>query len=506
MDLQRWQRDVTAAVTEPAPTNDNVKDPRNDDRVVETSIPFRLDALHWSGFHTRVVLALGITWILDGLEVTLAGALSGALKESPTLQFTNFDVGFANSAYLAGAVIGAFGFGWLTDRIGRKKLFFITLALYLTATAATACSWSVASYALFRFLTGAGIGGEYTAINSTIQELVPARYRGWTDLVINGSFWIGAAMGAVSAIILLDPHLIGPDLGWRLAYLTGACLGLIVFVMRMWIPESPRWLVIHGHPDEANAIVEDIERSVTGHAQEQDPHQHAWPKMKLKMRDHTPLREVAHTLFHVYRQRSMVGLALMIAQAFFYNAIFFTFALVLTDFYGIAADQVGWYLLPFAAGNFLGPLLLGRLFDTLGRRVMITLTYAVSGVLLALSGYLFSIGVLSAQTQTIAWMVIFFCASPAASAAYLTVSETFPLEVRALAIAFFYAVGTGIGGVAGPALFGALIDTGSRDSVFSGYLLGAGLMIAAAAVAWRYAIAAERRTLESVARPLAFVE
>jgi MFS family permease len=503
MNLRRWQRDSTIAAMEPAPGDDAGNDDCND-RVIETSIPFRLDALRWSGFHTRVVLALGITWILDGLEVTLAGALSGALKQSPTLQFTNFDVGFSNSAYLAGAVIGAFGFGWLTDRIGRKKLFFITLALYLAATAATALSWSLASYALFRFLTGAGIGGEYTAINSTIQELVPARYRGWTDLVINGSFWIGAALGAISAIILLDPHLIGPDLGWRLAYFTGACLGLIVFVMRMWIPESPRWLVIHGHPDRANAIVDDIERSAVGNAR--NPNQQAWPKMKLRMRDHTPLREVAHTLFSVYRQRSLVGLALMIAQAFFYNAIFFTFALVLTDFYGIAADQVGWYILPFAAGNFLGPLLLGRLFDTLGRRVMITLTYAVSGVLLALSGYLFSIGVLSAQTQTIAWMLIFFCASPAASAAYLTVSETFPLEVRALAIAFFYAVGTGIGGVAGPALFGVLIDTGSRDSVFLGYLLGAGLMIAAAAVAWRYAIAAERRTLESVARPLAFVE
>jgi MFS family permease len=272
----------------------------------------------------------------------------------------------------------------------------------------------------------------------------------------------------------------------------------------MWIPESPRWLVIHGHPDRANAIVDDIERSATGN--KRDPDQSTWPTIKLKMRDHTPLREVAHTLFSAYRQRSLVGLVLMIAQAFFYNAIFFTFALVLTDFYGIAADQVGWYLLPFAAGNFLGPLVLGRLFDTLGRRVMITLTYAVSGVLLVVSGYLFSIGVLSAQTQTIAWMVIFFCASPAASAAYLTVSETFPLEVRALAIALFYAVGTGIGGVAGPALFGALIDTGSRDSVFLGYLLGAGLMIAAAAVAWRYAIAAERRTLESVAPPLASVE
>jgi MFS family permease len=477
---------------------------RDDDRVIETSIPGRLDSLSWSGFHTRVVLALGITWILDGLEVTLAGTLSGALKASPTLHFTNFDVGFANSAYLAGAVLGALGFGWLTDRIGRKKLFFITLALYLTATAATALSWSVASYALFRFLTGAGIGGEYTAINSTIQELVPARYRGWTDLVINGSFWIGAAMGATSAIVLLDPQLIGPDLGWRLAYLTGACLGLVVFLMRMWIPESPRWLMIHGRPDQAHAIVDDIERSVLGHVQ--DPRQHTWPKIKLRMRDHTPLREVARALFVTYRQRSLVGLALMTAQAFFYNAIFFTFALVLTDFYGIPADRIGWYILPFAAGNFLGPLLLGRLFDTLGRRVMITLTYGMSGILLALSGYLFSIGVLSAQTQTIAWMVIFFFASPAASSAYLTVSETFPLEVRALAIAVFYSIGTGVGGVVGPALFGALIDTGSRGSVFAGYLLGAALMVAAAFVAWRYAIAAERRTLESVARPLAFVE
>jgi MFS family permease len=498
MDVQPIRRGF--AVDDSASVPSPVK--QNNDRVIETSIPARLDNLRWSGFHTRVVLALGITWILDGLEVTLAGALSGALKESPTLRFSNFDVGFANSAYLAGAVLGALGFGWLTDRIGRKKLFFITLAVYLTATAATALSWSVASYALFRFLTGAGIGGEYTAINSTIQELVPARYRGWTDLVINGSFWIGAAIGAVSSIVLLDPALIGPDLGWRLAYLTGACLGLVVFVMRMWIPESPRWLMIHGRPDEAHAIVDEIERSSTGQVQDQQE----FPKIRLRMRSHTPLGEVARTLFSVYRQRSLVGLVLMVSQAFFYNAIFFTFALVLTDFFAIPASHVGWYILPFAAGNFLGPLLLGRLFDTLGRRVMITLTYGVSGILLALSGYLFSIGALSAQTQTIAWMVIFFFASPAASAAYLTVSETFPLEVRALAIALFYAIGTGIGGVAGPALFGALIDTGSRNSVFAGYLLGSVLMVVAAAVAWRYAIAAERKSLESVARPLAFVE
>jgi MFS family permease len=500
MDVQPIQ---TSPATASAIRGADAPSSRSHDRIIETSIPARLDNLTWSGFHTRVVLALGITWILDGLEVTLAGALAGALKESPTLQFSNFDVGFANSAYLAGAVLGAIGFGWLTDRIGRKKLFFITLALYLSATAATALSWNVASYALFRFLTGAGIGGEYTAINSTIQELVPARYRGWTDLIINGSFWIGAAIGAVSSIVLLDPAVINPDLGWRLAYLTGACLGLVVFVMRMWIPESPRWLMIHGRPDEAHEIVDDIERSVTGHV---EAHSQELPKIKIRMRDHTPLREVAHTLLVTYRQRALVGLVLMSAQAFFYNAIFFTFALILTDFFGIPASHIGWYILPFAAGNFLGPLLLGRLFDTLGRRTMITLTYGVSGVLLALSGYLFSIGALSAQGQTIAWMVIFFFASPAASAAYLTVSETFPLEVRALAIALFYAIGTGIGGVIGPALFGALIDTGSRNSVFAGYLLGSALMIVAAFVAWRYAVAAERKSLESVARPLAVVE
>jgi MFS family permease len=499
MDLQRITR--SSALNPGAPTA--AAAPQDHDRIIETSIPVRLDNLTWSGFHTRVVVALGITWILDGLEVTLAGALSGALKESPTLHFSNLDVGFANSAYLAGAVLGALGFGWLTDRIGRKKLFFITLALYLTATAATALSWSVMSYALFRFLTGAGIGGEYTAINSTIQELVPARYRGWTDLVINGSFWIGAAIGAASAILLLDPAIINPDLGWRLAYLTGACLGLIVFMMRMWIPESPRWLMIHGRPDEADAIVAEIEKEVTGHV---EAHTQALPKIKIRMRDHTPLREVAQTLFSTYRQRALVGLVLMVSQAFFYNAIFFTFALVLTDFFNIPANHVGWYILPFAAGNFLGPLLLGRLFDTLGRRTMIAFTYGVSGVLLAVSGYLFSIGALSAEGQTIAWMVIFFFASPAASAAYLTVSETFPLEVRALAIALFYAIGTGIGGVAGPALFGALIDTGSRNSVFAGYLFGSALMIVAAAVAWRYAVAAERKSLETVARPLAFLE
>src|ERR687890_2909185 len=227
--------------------------------VVETDIPARLDRLPWGRFHNLVIVALGITWILDGLEVTLAGALAGALKASPTLQFSNTDIGLAGTAYLIGAVGGALFFGWLTDRLGRKKLFFITLFVYLIATAATAFSWDIWSFCFFRFLTGAGIGGEYTAINSTIQELIPARVRGWTDLVINGSFWIGAALGAVGSIILLDPRVIDPEYGWRLAFFIGAALGLVILVMRLWIPESPRWLMTHGRPDEADAIVASIE-------------------------------------------------------------------------------------------------------------------------------------------------------------------------------------------------------------------------------------------------------
>jgi MFS family permease len=485
------QRTATARTTAPAQA------------VVETDIPARLDRLPWSRFHTLVVAALGITWILDGLEVTLAGSLAGALKASPVLQFSNAEVGLAASAYLAGAVLGALFFGWLTDRLGRKKLFFITLAVYLCATAATAASWNLWSFALFRFLTGAGIGGEYAAINSTIQELVPARVRGWTDLCINGSFWIGAALGAFAAIVLLDSDLVGPDLGWRLAFLVGATLALVIFFMRLWLPESPRWLMTHGHVHEAEEVVRGIEQRVFGG---NPPPAHDLPRVKLLTRTHTALTEVFATLIHLHRQRALVGLTLMAAQAFFYNAIFFTYALVLTDFYGIPSAHVGWYILPFAAGNFLGPLLLGRLFDVLGRRTMIAFTYIVSGVLLAVSGALFQQGVFDATQQTIAWSVIFFFASAAASSAYLTVSETFPLEVRALAIAVFYAIGTGIGGVAGPWLFGVLIDTGSRTSLLFGYLLGALLMIVAGLIAARFAVRAERQPLEHVARPLAFID
>ncbi len=467
---------------------------------IESDIPARLDRLPWGRFHTLVVVALGITWILDGLEVTLAGAVSGALKQSPVLQFSNTDVGLAGSAYIAGAVLGSLFFGWLTDRLGRKKLFFITLAVYMTATLATALAWNVWSFMLFRFITGAGIGGEYSAINSTIQELVPARVRGWTDLVINGSFWVGAAIGAVGSIVLLDPGLLPIDMGWRAAFVIGAALSVLIFFLRMWIPESPRWLLTHGRAAEGEAIVADIEVSLErlGHHLARGP----FPKARLHARSHTPLREVAVTLFSVHRTRTAVGLSLMTAQAFFYNAIFFTYALILIDFYKVPAEDVGWYLLPFAAGNFLGPLILGRFFDTIGRRQMIAFTYAISGVLLAATGYLFARDLVTAGTLTIAWMVIFFFASAAASAAYLTVSETFPLEIRALAIAFFYAVGTGVGGIFGPWLFGSLIETGSRYSVFAGYALGALLMVIAAAIAAHWGVAAERKPLEQVAHPL----
>jgi len=471
------------------------------DDIVKSDIPARLDRLPWGRFHTLVVAALGITWILDGLEVTLAGSLAGALKESPVLRFTNTDVGLASSAYLAGAVLGAIFFGWLTDRLGRKKLFFITLTVYLLATAATAASWNVASFALFRFVTGAGIGGEYAAINSTIQELIPARVRGWSDLVINGSFWVGAAAGALGSLMLLNPTMINPEIGWRIAFLIGATLALVIFFMRLWLPESPRWLITHGRVQEAQRVIEGIE-----HRFEKLPTAHNLPRVHLRPRKNTPLLEVTQVLFKLYRQRTFVGLALMAAQAFFYNAIFFTYALILTDFYGVRPDHVGYYLVPFAVSNFLGPVLIGRLFDTLGRRPMIVFTYIASGLLLAGTGFLFARDLITAQTQTLCWMTVFFFASAAASSAYLTVSETFPLEIRALAIALFYAVGTGIGGIVGPWLFGVLIDTGSRISVFGGYLLGSLLMVLGGAVAWRWGVAAERKPLETVARPLTFID
>ncbi|WP_242112768.1 MFS transporter [Luteimonas aquatica] len=473
-------------------------------QVFDTDLTARLDRLPWGRFHTLLVLALGITWLLDGLEVTLAGAVAGALKESPVLRLSSSDITLAGAVYIAGAVLGALFFGWLADRIGRRKLFFITLAVYIVATAATAFSWNLWSFLLFRFFTGAGIGGEYSAINSTVQEFTPPRYRGWVDLAINGTFWVGAAIGAVGAIYMLNPDIVGGELGWRLCFGIGAVLGLVILLMRWWIPESPRWLIIHGHRDQARDIVENIERRFerAGHRLAPVP-----PEMHLRLRSrrHTSLLEVIQVLLQRHRRRSLVGMALLTSQAFFYNAIFFSYALVLTDFYRVPSDKVPWYILPFALGNFCGPLLLGPLFDRLGRRIMISFTYIMAGVLLTVSGYLFQQNVLDATQQTIAWMVIFFFASAAASSAYLTVAETFPLEIRALAIAVFFAFGTALGGISGPLLFGELIETASRDNVFIGYLIGAALMVGAGLVQAFWGVAAERRSLETVAAPLSLV-
>jgi MFS family permease len=472
--------------------------------IVETDVPARLDALPWGQFHTLVVVALGITWILDGLEVTLAGAVAGVLKERAALGLTEAEIGMASSAYLAGAVSGALFFGWLTDRLGRRRLFFITLAVYLSATAATAASWNATSFVVFRFCVGCGIGGEYAAVNSTIQELIPARVRGWTDLVINGSFWIGAAMGAAGSLLLLDPAILDPAIGWRSAFMIGAALGLVILFMRQWIPESPRWLMFHGRTQEANDIVAAIESQFALHGHTvANPD---YPKVKLRARAHTPFVEIGQTLFRTYPRRTLVALSLMASQAFLYNAVFFTYALILTNFYGIDSRTVGWHLLALTAVNFLGPLMLGRLFDTLGRKIMIAATYTVSGILLIGVGYLFLQGVTSARQLTMGWMLVFFFASAAASSAYLTVSETFPLEIRAIVIAVFYALGTAVGGVISPWLFGTLIGQGLRWGVFAGYALGGTLMIVAALFEWRWGVAAERQPLENVSRPLTFVK
>lgn len=467
---------------------------------MQTDVPARLDRLPWSRFHRLVVVALGITWILDGLEVTLAGSVAAALQTSPRLQLTPEQVGLTGSAYLAGAVLGALFFGHLTDRLGRKKLFNVTLGVYLVATAATAFSWDFASFMLFRFLTGAGIGGEYAAINSAIQELIPARLRGRLDLAINGSFWVGAAFGALLSVWLLDPNVLSPDMGWRVAFGSGAVLGLVILYLRRFLPESPRWLMIHGKPREAETVVAEIEARVV--ADTKAPLEPVPATLALGEPHRTTLLSVGRTLLKAYPGRTVLGLVLMAAQAFVYNAIFFTYALILTRFYAVPADKVGLYILPFAVGNFLGPLLLGPLFDSWGRRPMIVGTYAVSGVLLALTGWMFHAGWLDATTQTAMWSVVFFFASAAASAAYLTVGECFPLEIRALTIALFYAFGTLLGGVGGPWLFGVLIAGGSSGEILGGYLLGAVLMIVAALVTLKLGVAAERKPLEEVAPPL----
>ena len=463
--------------------------------TIRSDVPPRLDALGWSSWHRRMVIALGITWVLDGLEASLVSSLAPTLGRPETFGLpadrAALAIGFTSSLYLAGQVLGALGFGYLTDRLGRKKLFFATLMLYLGATAISGLATSYWMFAAFRLLAGAGIGGEYSAINSAIDELVPARVRGRVDLAINGTYWLGVAGAAGITMVLLDPNFIPASIAWRLAFGSGAILGLIVVVMRRDVPESPRWLLMHGYTREADEITTQIEQKcgVTTPA---------LPPVEIKV--HGPVRfaHLAHVLLVRFRTRTILGLALMLAQAFLYNAFFFSDTQILVRFDHVDPARVGLYILPFAAGNFLGPLVLGPLFDHWGRRVMIPITYALSGVLLALTGALFWAGYLDALTQTIAWAVVFFVASAAASSAYLTVSELFPVELRGMAIALFYAFGTLVGAIA-PSLFGAIVDTGSAANLFYGYALVSVLMIGAAVIARVYGVNAEGRSLESLA-------
>jgi MFS family permease len=439
--------------------------------------------------------------VLDGLEVTLVGSIGAVLERPDTLGLSAGQIGWSGSIYIAGAVIGALLFGRLTDRLGRKKLFLVTLVVYTLGTLATAFSPDFAFFVLCRFVTGLGIGGEYAAINSAVDELIPARVRGRVNLAINGSFWIGAALGAGLSLVLLDPRVIGPVWGWRAGFALGAVLAVAILLVRRNVPESPRWLMSHGRADEALRIVEDIEAEVRA---QHGPLALAEGRVAYAGGRHRSpsMREVAHVLLRRYRARSVVAVALMVSQAFFYNAIFFTYALVLTRFYGVAEDNVALYIFPFALGNVLGPLLLGPLFDSVGRRKMIALTYVLAGVGLALTGWAFMMGWLDARSQALCWSAVFFLASAAASSAYLTVSEVFPLEMRAMAIAIFYAIGTGAGGFAAPVLFGMLIETGSRGAVMVGYAIGATLVIVAGFLALRFAADAECKPLEEVAPPL----
>jgi MFS family permease len=471
------------------------------DSNVETDVPARLDRLPWSRWHWMVLIGLGTVWILDGLEVTIVGAVGSTItKAGSGISITTAQVGDAAGIYVAGACVGALLFGHLTDRLGRRRLFLVTLGVYLAATILTATSRNAEMFFAFRFFTGMGIGGEYAAINSAIDELIPARVRGTVDLLVNGSYWLGTAAGAAATLALLDPNLVTLDLGWRTCFFLGALLGLGVLLVRRNLPESPRWLFTHGHPEEADRIVKDIERQVTESTgvELEDPDQ----SITVQTRKDIGFFEVVRVVFGRYPRRTVLGLSLFVGQAFLYNAVFFTFSLVLATFYNVSSASVGYYLIAFAVGNFAGPLVLGRLFDVVGRRIMIAGTYLLSGAMLGVTAALFDHGVLTATTQTVAWMVIFFFASAGASSAYLTVSEIFPMETRALAIAFFYAVGTGLGGIIGPVLFGNLIATKRPGPVAVGYLIGGILMFGAGLVEIFFGVDAEQRSLEDIASPL----
>jgi MFS family permease len=471
-------------------------------REIETQIPARLDRLPWARFHWMVIIGLGTVWILDGLEVTIVSSISSRLSEHGAgVNISTAQVsGLAATLYVVGACVGALLFGQLTDRYGRKRLFMLTLGMYLAATILTGLSFSATWFFIFRFLTGMGIGGEYSAINSAIDELIPARQRGRVDLAINGSYWAGAVGGALLAVLALNKGIFAIDLGWRLCFALGAVLGLGVLLIRRNVPESPRWLFIHGREQEAEKIVSEIEDAVSRQTGKQLPE----PKQSItvKQRRTIPLSMIMRSLLRTYPRRTVLGFALFVGQAFLYNAILFSLGDLLSTFFGVSSGDVPYYIAVFAAGNLLGPLLLGHLFDVVGRKPMISGCYVLSGVLLIATALLFDAKSLTATTLVVALVVVFFFASAGASAAYLTVSEIFPLETRALSIAVFYAIGTGTGGAVGPLLFAKLIESGKASEVLIGFMIGAGAMILAGLAELAFGIKAERLSLEQIAKPL----
>jgi MFS family permease len=468
-------------------------------RTVTTKVPARLDRLPWSQWHWMIVIGLGTVWILDGLEVTIVGNISGQISQPGSgIDITQGQItGFGAATYVLGACVGALFFGWLTDRFGRKKLFMITLSIYLAATALTALSFAPWWFFLFRFVTGLGIGGEYAAINSAIDELIPSRHRGVIDIVINGTYWAGAAAGALLTVPATNDLPVG--VGWRVCFGLGVVLGLVVLLVRRNVPESPRWLFIHGRERAAEDLVDGIEQRIerdTG-TQLAEPDQ----SITIRQRKTIGFITIARTMFTIYPRRSILGFSLFIGQAFLYNAITFGYAQILATFFHVKTNP-GYYFAVIAVGNLLGPLLLGRLFDTIGRKPMIAGTYLASGLLLLGTAYLFDRGWLTATTMTACWCAVLFFASAGASSAYLTVSEIFPIETRALAIAFFYAIGTGAGGIAGPLLFSSLVSTGKVPDTVLAFSIGATLMILAGIVEIFLGVKAERQSLEEIAQPL----
>jgi MFS family permease len=470
--------------------------------TITTHVPARLDRLPWSRFHWRVVVGLGGVWVLDGLEVTMVGNVSARLTEKGSgIELNPAQIGVAAAIYITGACVGALFFGHLTDRFGRRNLFVLTLVVYLTATVATAFAFAPWYFFIARFFTGSGIGGEYAAINSAIDELIPARVRGRVDLIINGTYWLGSAAGAAGALVLLDTSNFPANVGWRLAFGIGAIFGIFVLLVRRNVPESPRWLFIHGREQEAERVVGEIEGEVQAQTGEPLPEPEGRP-LRVRQRETISFIEIARVAFKLYPRRAVLGLALFIGQAFLYNGVTFNLGTLLSGFYGVASGTVPLFFILWALSNFLGPLLLGHLFDTVGRKPMITLSYVGSAVVAVVLAVLFVTQTGGAWTFIAVLAVAFFLASAGASAAYLTVSEIFPMETRALAIAFFYAVGTAIGGITGPLLFGQLISSGQRGQVVWSFLLGAVVMAAAGLVELWLGVAAERRPLEELALPL----